>query len=205
MLKKYHIIALFFILSLCTMISAQAFSTLDALLHHSNDPIGGNARGNITIVEFFDYQCSHCVDMAPVMNDIINANPNVRVVYKDFPIRGSLSDYAALAALAANQQGKYIEFNHALLSSSQSLSKESILDIAKSLKINIKKFTKDMANIRLKNQLKDNRELAQAMQLTGTPAFFIGKTNAKHQSELHFILGAATQSEIQAAIDKASR
>jgi protein-disulfide isomerase len=82
----------------------------DPLFHQENDPIGGNPNGKVTIVEFFDYQCPHCVDMAPIIDSIVKANPDVRVVYKEFPVRGPLSKLAASAALAANQQGKYTAF-----------------------------------------------------------------------------------------------
>lgn len=73
------ILSLFFSLIICAHAKAS--------LYHANDPIAGNPRGNVTVVEFFDYQCSYCIRMVPVMDAIIRANPNVRVVFKDFPIR----------------------------------------------------------------------------------------------------------------------
>ena len=65
-----------------------------ALFKQDNDPTAGNPKGIVTIVEFFDYQCPHCVDMAPVTEAIIKANSNVRYVFKEFPIRGPVSDFA---------------------------------------------------------------------------------------------------------------
>ncbi|RDI39210.1 DsbA family protein [Aquicella lusitana] len=184
--------------------SAHAQS-INNLFHQPGDPVAGNPRGNVTVVEFFDYQCSHCITMAPVMAAIIKANPNVRVVFKDFPIRGPVSEFAARAALAANKQGKYYSFSHALLTANQPLTQESVLDMAKAEGLNVSKLKKDMNSSSVKNQLKANYNLALALKLSGTPAFFIGKTNASGNSDIRFVLGAMSQSELQDAIDNASK
>src|SRR5437016_13285903 len=99
------------ILMACLPFAASADS-LSALFRQSNDPVAGDPKGKVTVVEFFDYQCSHCADMPPVTAEIIRTNPHVRFGFKDLPIRGPLSQYAAQAALAANRLGKYLAFNH---------------------------------------------------------------------------------------------
>ena len=112
----------------------------EVLFHQAGDPMAGNANGKVTVVEFFDYQCSHCVDMAPVIDSLIKADPNVRVVFKEFPIRGPLSEYAAKAALAASAQGKYFEFHKALMdqiSQKQPLTEDSVLKAAQKVGLNI--------------------------------------------------------------------
>ena len=203
MLRK---ILLSFSLGLLFLFSlAVKAESVNALLHASNDPVAGNPKGKITVVEFFDYQCGHCMSMAPVIASIIKNNPNVRVVFKDFPIRGPVSEFAARAALAANKQGKYYEFNHALLTANQPLTEQSILEIAKSTGLNIKQLKKDMDSKAVENQLKANFNLALNLKLTGTPAFFISKTDAKDSSNINFILGEMSQSELQSAIDNASK
>lgn len=196
-LFQMFLFAILFTLSLTAKADA-----LQALLHHKNDPIAGNPKGKITVVEFFDYQCSHCISMAPVLSDIIKANPDVRVVFKEFPIRGAMSQFAARAALAANLQGKYATFSHALLESSQPLTEESILKIAKSQGLNITKLKKEMNEGRIRDQLNANIKLAQELQLTGTPAFYIGKTNSTNMDQVHHVLGEMSQSELQNAIDQ---
>src|SRR6185295_1294162 len=99
MLRSFKLI----IFSLFASFSVACFAdTATWLLNEKNDPVAGNKKGNITIVEFFDYQCSHCSNMTPVLQKIIKQNPNVRVVYKEYPIRGMISEYAARAALAAH-------------------------------------------------------------------------------------------------------
>jgi protein-disulfide isomerase len=201
MLKK-NVTFLFFVLGLLFSFAANATS-VNGLFRHAGDPIAGNPNGKITVVEFFDYQCSHCIDMAPVISSIVHANPDVRIVFKDFPIRGPMSDFAARAAIAANKQGKYYEFSHGLLTTSLSLSEDTILDIAKGNGINIDRLKKDMESSAVSNEIKSTYGLAQEFKVTGTPAFFIGKTDAKSSNDVNFVLGAMSQSDLQDAIDKA--
>ncbi len=191
-------LGLFFSLSLV----AQADPVND-LFRQANDPVAGNPKGKVTVVEFFDYQCSHCVNMASIMASVIKANPGVRIVFKEFPIRGPMSEYASLAALAANKQGKYYPFSHALLTTNLSLSESNVLDIAKSVGLDTKKLEKDMKSSSVKNQLQANLNLARDLNINGTPVFFIGKTDAKNSQDVNYVLGEMSRSELQDAINKA--
>lgn len=173
------------------------------LFRQANDPVAGNPNGKISIVEFFDYQCPHCIDMAPTIAAIIKANPDVRVVFKEFPIRGPMSDMAARAALAANKQGKYYEFSHALLGSNKPLTQEVIFETAKTTGINLDQLKKDMNDAVVNGQLKNNVELAQKLKLFGTPAFFIGKTDASDSKGISYVPGQMDQTQLQNAINKA--
>lgn len=175
------------------------------LLHQANDPVAGNANGKITVVEFFDYQCPHCVDMAPVLDDITKTNPNVRVVYKEWPIRGPVSEFASRAALAANKQGKYLEFHHAVLAAAtQPLTQEAILAIAQKVGLNVDQLKKDMNDAEINNQLKANMQLAQDLKLFGTPAIFIAQTDAKN-GEITYAPGEMTQAQLKEAVDKSGK
>jgi protein-disulfide isomerase len=171
-----------------------------ALFHQTADPVAGNPSGKVTIVEFFDYQCPHCVDMAPVISSIIKNNPDVRVVFKEFPIRGPVSDFASRAALAANLQGKYYDFSHAVLTAPQPLTSDAILAIAKAQGLDVDKLKKDMDDKAVAEQLKNNTKLAQDLKLFGTPAFFIGKTDG---STITYVPGQMDATQLQGAIDKA--
>lgn len=182
---------------------AASADSLKSLFHHEQDPVAGNPKGSITVVEFFDYQCSHCVNMSPVISAIIKGNPNVRVVFKEYPIRGPMSELAARAALAANKQGKYYQFNHALMSSNMFINENNIMDIAKSVGLNIKKLQADMKSSAVTNEIQANYQLARELNITGTPAFFIGKTNEKQSKNLDFNLGEMSQKELQNAINQA--
>lgn len=172
------------------------------LFQGTNDPVAGNPNGKVTVVEFFDYQCPHCVDMAPVMTDIVKANPDLRVVYKEFPIRGPMSEFASRAALAANKQGKYNEFSHALLTSGKPITNDFIFETAKNVGIDVDKLKKDMDDKSVKDQLQANIKLAQGLKLFGTPALFIGKSNASSKDDINYVPGHVDQAQLQSMIDK---
>jgi protein-disulfide isomerase len=187
-----------------TQQSANQFA--DALFRQSADPVAGNPNGKVTVVEFFDYQCPHCVDMAPTTAAIIKANPDVRIVFKDFPIRGAASQLGARAAVAANKQGKYYEFSHALLTANQPITQDSIIQIAKKVGLDTEKLQKDMNDGSVDAVLKANYKLAQDLKLFGTPAFFIAKTDVnKDKGTIIYIPGQMDQKQLQAEIDKAAK
>lgn len=183
--------------------TAAQFAT--PLFHTSTDPVAGNPNGKVTIVEFFDYQCPHCVSMSPVMEAVIKANPDVRVIYKDFPIRGPVSEFAARAALAANKQGKYMQFSRALLASNQQLTQDTVLQIAKNAGLNIDQLKKDMNDKSIDDQLKATIKLAQDLKLFGTPAIFIGKTNATDKDTISYVPGEMNQAQLQDMINKLNK
>lgn len=189
---------------LLTSVALAQTVPVQALFHQPNNPTAGNPQGNVTVAEFFDYQCGHCQAMAPIISAIIKANPNVRVVFKDFPVfPGQTSTFAARAALAANLQGKYYQFSHALLSSDQPLTEQTVLNIAQQTGLNTAKLKSDMRLKNIYEQLRANIRLAKQLKLVGTPAFFIGKTNGT--GKIAFVFGEMTQSELQTAIDNAGK
>jgi protein-disulfide isomerase len=174
--------------------------TVSELFHNGNDPVGGNPNGSITVVEFFDYECGHCSNMEPVMSRIINNNPSVRVVYKDYPVLGQTSLMAARAAIAAKKQGAYMAYHQALFASSD-LNSGTMIRIAKNLGLNTSKFESDMNSSATTAQLRANAKLAKQLGIPGTPAFYIGRTDATSMGSVQGIIGEASQSELQRAID----
>lgn len=184
-----------------TQQSASKFAK--ALFNQGTDPVAGNPNGKVTIVEFFDYQCGHCIDMVPTVDAIIKANPDVRIVYKEFPIRGPVSEFAARAALAANKQGKYRELSHGIMGAKQPLTQEAILTIAKNVGLNVDELKKDMTDKAIDAQLKANMKLAQDLKLFGTPAFFVGKTDGN--GNVNYIPGEMKQEQLQSLIDQAQK
>jgi protein-disulfide isomerase len=183
----------------------QATQFVKPLFHQANDPVIGNPNGKITIVEFFDYQCPHCVDMAPVLTAIVKANPDVRIIYKDFPVRGPMSEAAARAALAANMQGKYETLHHALLTANQPLTNDTIFVIAGKAGLDVNKLKTDMNSDTVNNQLQAINDLAQKLKLFGTPAFFIGQTNTNKNGSILYIPGQMNEKQLQTQIDKVSK
>ncbi len=166
----------------------------------------GNLKGNVTVVEFFDYQCIHCKKMSPVMSELLKKDPSVRVIYKEFPIFGKSSEMASKAALAAAAQGKYQAMHDALLSQDKSLTDDIVNNIAKSIGLNMTKFSSDMKSKSVTSQLDANRELAEQLRLMGTPAFIVASTPAgqfKSGSQPTFIPGAVSLTSLQDLIKKA--
>jgi len=143
------------------------------LLQNAGSPVGGNPAGDITVVEFFDYNCGYCKRVAPAVNAVVANDPNVRIVYKEFAILGPNSLVAARAALAAKRQGKYSEFHDALMSAEQA-DADTVTATAKALGLDYEKLVRDMEDPEITEQLERNYRLASALGINGTPAFVIG-------------------------------
>jgi protein-disulfide isomerase len=137
-------------------------------------PTAGNSKGSTTIVEFFDYQCHYCRGMAKDLSDLIDADHDVRFIYKEFPILGPPSEYAAKAALAAQQQGKYRPFHEALFAYKGQLTNEIVLDVAGTVGLDTVQLQKDMERPEIAAEIKLNYEIAAALKINGTPGFVIG-------------------------------
>lgn len=172
-----------------------------ALFDNAQSPSIGSKTASVTLVEFFDYQCGHCRAMAPTIEKLISEDKNVHVIFKELPIFGGVSDMAAKAALAAAKQpgNKYYAFHNMLLTSTTSLSKESIMDIAKKAGLNVDTLNKDMSSPDIQKQLHDNVELAQALKIMGTPTFVISN---KEQTKFEYIPGAVSAEELKAEMKK---
>ena len=167
----------------------------------------GNPTGKVTLVEFFDYQCIHCVKMAPALANLVKKNPDLRVIYKEFPIFGDSSITASKAALAAGMQGKYLQMHDALLKAGKRLNDKIVMAKAKSVGLNMDKLKKDMDSKEVAAMLDANRALADKMHLQGTPAFVIASTPAgkfNPKSEPTFIPGGSSEDVLQGMIKKAT-
>jgi protein-disulfide isomerase len=179
----------------------------DALLK-ANMAVAGNAKGDVTLIEFFDYQCIHCKKMKDTVANLIAKNKDLRVVYKEFPIFGKNSELASQAVLAAGQQGKYLAMQEALLKLEKPITEELVMSAAKTIGLNVEQLKKDMASPAIKQELADNRALAEKMHLMGTPAFVIlstpnGRFNAASQPG--FVPGGASEASLQQLINQAKK
>jgi protein-disulfide isomerase len=144
------------------------------LLHDPVSPVSGNPKGEITLVEFYDYRCGFCKKAASAVTELQKVDPRVRVVYKDFPILGEPSELAAKAALASQAQGKHQAFHEALLASHADMSKEAILKVAVNVGLDAKRLEADMANPKWQAVIEKNRALARELGISGTPGFIVG-------------------------------
>lgn len=168
--------------------------------------VAGNPKGTVTLVEFFDYQCIHCKKMAPVIAELIKNNPNLRVVYKEFPIFGKSSDVASRVAIAAAMQGKYLAIHENLIKQDGRLNETLIMDSAKAAGVDMDKLKTDMNSKAVTDALDSTRQLAEEMHLMGTPAFIVISTpngKMKEGSTPAFIPGAASKEALQELVKKA--
>ncbi len=139
-----------------------------------NAPVAGNPKGDVTLVEFFDYRCGYCKQVAPAIEALLGEDKKLRVVYKEFPVLGPESVTAARAALAARKQGKYEELHRALMTMKGQINEAAIFSAAKSAGIDVERLKRDMAAPEIDSMLQANHQLAAALDIRGTPGFVIG-------------------------------
>ncbi len=136
-------------------------------------PVLGNPQGDVTLVEFFDYNCPYCKRVAGDVKKLIEDDGNVRLVYREWPILGEGSVFAARAALASRQQGKYEEMHWALMSLKRA-DEQSVLKVAAELGLDIEKLRADMEAPEIDKHIDISNQITQALGITGTPSFTIG-------------------------------
>ena len=159
----------------------------EELAQNPDDPVFGNPEGDVTIVEFFDYRCGYCRRMMPTIQKMLEEDPNLRWVMKEFPILGPESLYASRAALAAQNQGKYQEFHMALMSDGVSITDENVDRIAALLGLDMEQMKADMQSEETERVLAQNQRLARELGISGTPSFVLGD---------NFIPGAVPEQQL---------
>ena len=144
------------------------------LLNISNNPRLLQKNADITIFEFFDYNCGYCKSVVKLLLDTINEDKKINLVFVEFPILSEDSYTASLAALAAEKQNLYSQFHISLMKVRGRINEKQIFKTAKEVGLNINKLKLDMENPDIQLILKTNREVAKLLKLNGTPAFIIG-------------------------------
>ena len=139
-----------------------------------NAPILGNPDGDVTIVEFFDYNCPYCKRAMPEVNALMADDTNVRLVLREWPILSEGSAFAARAALASRQQGKYAEMHDALMTMRGKVEAEAVLRIAGEVGLDIEKLKIDMQSPEVEEHIATSMRLAEALGFNGTPSFVVG-------------------------------
>ena len=145
-----------------------------ALFRDDSGLIAGNPDGDITIVEFSDYNCPYCKRAFNDVTKLLSADDKVRVVFKEFPIFGEQSLGAARVAIAAQKQGKYFDVHAGLLKSSGRSSEASALRIAEKLGLDMEKLKQDMDSQDVKSTITKTRSLAEKLGIQGTPFYLVG-------------------------------
>jgi len=139
-----------------------------------NAPVLGNPKGDVTIVEFFDYNCPYCRQVAANLMRTVQSDGKIRLILLEFPILGAPSVVAAKAALAADIQGKYSEMHAALMAAETRHDEASIMAVATQLGLDTKKLKADMETKPVLERLATAFRHAEALGLQGTPAFIVG-------------------------------
>jgi len=156
----------------------------DEVFRDPASPVGGNLEGDVTLVEFFDYNCPYCRRVAPVMQEAELADPQLRIVYKEFPILGPGSQFAAKAALAADRQGLYVPFHEAMMEIESSADETSVLAIAAEVGLDLNRLKTDMQDPAIAEAIERNLQLALALRINGTPSFVVGKEIVRGATDL---------------------
>lgn len=157
------------------LVAAQVLATeRDALERDPNAPVLGNPEGDVTVVEFFDYNCPYCRRVKPHMEALLAADPNVRVVYREWPILGEGSVFAARAALASRNQGKYDEFHWAMMGLNGRAEEATVIRAAEEIGLNIAQLRRDMNAPEIDEHIQTSMRLSRAIGFSGTPSFVIG-------------------------------
>jgi protein-disulfide isomerase len=166
-------------LSAVVSLSARAEDDVlsrDAVLRDPEIPALGNPKGDLTVVEFFDYQCPYCKKLAPDIAQLMAEDGNIRLVLKDWPIFGAVSKSAAQLALAAKYQDKYAQAHDALIGATTKLTDDNIADLLAKAGVDVDKAKLDLKAHQktIDDLLARNSDQAEAFGFQGTPGFIVG-------------------------------
>lgn len=180
-----------------------AASNLQNLIAERNGYVAGANpdEAKVAVIEFFDYHCGFCKQASNLVRSFTQDDPDVLIAFREYPILRPESEIAAAAALAAREQGTYIDFHFAMLNSNGTLSRERILQIAKANKLDVKKLEADMESQSIGNALFETHRIADEMGITGTPTFVIATLDGEF---LEVISGYAPE-RVKIAVENAKR
>jgi len=147
------------------------------VLRDPDIPVAGNADGNISIVEYFDYQCPYCRKVEPELRQVVHEDGKVRLVWKDWPILGPMSVTAARMAQASKYQDKFFEAHDALIAINSKLTETKIREALSGGGVDIDRLDRDLVSNEsaINATLARNNDQATAFEFRGTPAFIVGK------------------------------
>lgn len=145
-----------------------------ALERDPRDPASGASAPKVVLTEFFDYRCPYCKASAPEIPALLKRHPDVRLVYKEFPILSPESDQAARLALAAARQGKYEPVHQGLMKAAK-LDDETMSAILTQAGVDVARARTDAQSPAITAQIADAHALGREVGVTGTPAFIIGE------------------------------
>ncbi|MFC4173251.1 DsbA family protein [Microvirga sp. GCM10011540] len=171
--------------------------SVDAILNDPQAPVGGNPKGDVTIVAFLDYNCPFCKQSAPDLEKLVKDDGRIRLVYKDWPILTPASFHGARLALAARNQGRYEQMHHALMAiPGRRIGKETMTEAVQASGVDMERLNADLKQhgAEIQALIQRNLDQADALGLSGTPAYLIGPFKAS---------GALSYEQFQQAVTAA--
>jgi len=159
------------------------------------------AAATVVVVELFDYHCGFCKRATGLVQDLARNDAAVKVVLRDLPLLRKESDVAARYALAAREQGKYLDYHFALMAQSGVLTEERLKEVAAKTGLDVKKLEADSKAAKLETALRGNFEAAEQMRLDGTPSFIVTSLNG----EFLRVIPGLDEKSVRAAIAEAKK
>jgi protein-disulfide isomerase len=171
------------------------------LFNSPQSPTVGNHDGDVAVIEFLDYQCTHCKEMSNLIDALLKSDGKLRIVIKELPIFGNTSKYAAQASIAAIKQGadKFLAFHKALLEAPSPLNNDKVIAAAQNSGLNIQQLQNDMKNKQVDDQINNDFTLAQNLGLLGTPAFIVANRSGNH---VQYVPGAVKVDSLKQTISQ---
>ena len=171
-------------------------SNAPTLFNSSRQVTLGNLQGDVTMVEFFDYNCGYCKHALADMLGLLKADPKLKIVLKELPVMGQPSSEVAHVAIAVRMQDeartKYLAFHERLLSSRGRTDKARALDVAAEVGLDVPRLERDMASEEVRATLEENAKLARELGINGTPGYVVGNV---------VLLGAVGMAALKDRID----
>jgi protein-disulfide isomerase len=153
-------------------------SNAETLFNSNRQVVLGNTKGDVTLVEFFDYNCGFCKKAMADMLELLKDDPKLKIILKEFPVLGPGSVEAAKVAVAVRMQDKtgkkYLDFHQKLLGGRGQADKARALAVAKEVGMDMKRIDADLASDEVKASLEETLKLAETLGLNGTPSYIVG-------------------------------
>lgn len=186
---------------------AAAVKNSAELFRASDDPVAGNPKGDLTVVTFMDYHCPGSEIMTKNIEALTEKYPNLRIVFKEFPVHGEESIFGAKAALAAAKQGKYVAFHNALMAAGKYVTPDQMISIAKSLGLNVAQLKSDMKKPDIIEKIESTHKLGRRIGILGTPSTFFAQTDITSSAtpdSVVFMMGKFPVKDLETAIGYAT-
>ncbi|AGT11185.1 DsbA family protein [Paracoccus aminophilus] len=152
-------------------------------------PVLGNPEGDVTLTEFFDYNCPFCRTSVPVMKRVIDGDKKLRVVFREWPIFGEGSIFATKASLATLKQGKYWAFHERLMAIKGKANEQSVMEVVRAVGLDETRLKRDMESDEVLGHIDHSMQLGEHLGLAGTPSFIAGHEGLFGKQEFSAMTG----------------